>query len=178
MHRGYNSGSGMRSAAALSRQRTVPSSTEIPVDPDVPSAPAEYDVANTGDADDPRRRSLPPHFRVLKVTQSYYPFLERGGPAVKVRAMARGLALRGHPVTVLTSDLWIKETANSETITQQANGWRYDEDGMQAVYLSTQASSRSLTWTPAAISFCAQRLTSFNIVHIYCTYDLLGPIVA
>jgi glycosyltransferase involved in cell wall biosynthesis len=148
------------------------------VDPDVPSAPAEYDVANTGDADDPRRRSLPPHFRVLKVTQSYYPFLERGGPAVKVRAMARGLALRGHPVTVLTSDLGIKETANSETITQQANGWRYDEDGVQAVYLSTRGSYRSLTWNPAAFAFCAQRLTSVNIVHIYGTYDLLGPIVA
>ena len=43
--------------------------------------------------------------RILSVTQSYYPFLEKGGPTVKVRAMARGLAARGHQVTVLTADL-------------------------------------------------------------------------
>jgi len=40
--------------------------------------------------------------RILKVTQSYYPFLEKGSPAVKVRAIARALRRRGHRVTVLT----------------------------------------------------------------------------
>ncbi len=43
--------------------------------------------------------------RILKITQAYYPFLEKGGPPVKVRAIARGMARRGHRVTVLTVDL-------------------------------------------------------------------------
>ena len=29
--------------------------------------------------------------RLLHLTQSYYPFLEKGGPTVKVRALALGL---------------------------------------------------------------------------------------
>jgi len=43
--------------------------------------------------------------RILKVVQSYFPFQERGGPVFKVRALATGLARRGHRVTVLTADL-------------------------------------------------------------------------
>ena len=178
MHRGYNSVSGMQTAAAgFPRQRIVPSPTEISV-PDVPSAPAVYDVAIIGDAGDSRSRCVPRHFRVLKVTQSYYPFLERGGPAVKVRAMARGLALRGHLVTVLTSDLGIKRAGKFGSITQDANGWRFDEDGVKTVYLSTCGSYRSLTWNPGVFEFCAKYLKSVDVVHIYGTYDLLGPIVA
>jgi len=42
--------------------------------------------------------------RILKVTQSYYPFLDKGGPTVKVRALARGMAAAGHQVTVLSAD--------------------------------------------------------------------------
>ncbi len=47
--------------------------------------------------------------RILKVVQSYFPFQDRGGPVVKVRALARGLAKRGHQITVLTADLGWKE---------------------------------------------------------------------
>jgi len=43
--------------------------------------------------------------RILKVSQAYEPFLDKGGPAVKVPALARRLAQRGHIVTVLTADL-------------------------------------------------------------------------
>jgi len=43
--------------------------------------------------------------RILKVVQSYFPFQDRGGPVFKVRALATGLAKRGHRVTVLTADL-------------------------------------------------------------------------
>src|SRR5574340_1232879 len=42
--------------------------------------------------------------RVLNVTQSYAPFFEFGGPPAKVRALAEGLARKGHSVTVLTAD--------------------------------------------------------------------------
>ena len=46
-----------------------------------------------------------PFMRILKTTQTYYPHLSKGGPPVKVRAIAGALVRRGHEVTVLTADL-------------------------------------------------------------------------
>ncbi len=43
--------------------------------------------------------------QILKVVQTYYPYLSEGGPPTKVRGMAKILAQRGHHVTILTSDL-------------------------------------------------------------------------
>src|SRR6267154_234589 len=77
--------------------------------------------------------------RILKVTQSYYPFLDRGGPTVKVRALARGMA---------------------------------------AVYLRTHARYRALTWNPGVSAFCRERLASYDLIHIYGLYDLIGSRVA
>lgn len=146
--------------------------------PDPLTAPAACDASAICDTDGLSGGRVPPHFRVLKVTQSYYPFLTRGGPAVKVRALAVGLARRGHQITVLTSDLGIKAAAKTGSITQEAGGWRCDEDGVKAVYLSARGGYRSLTWNPGILAFCAESLKSVDIVHIYGTYDLLGPIVA
>ncbi len=50
--------------------------------------------------------------RILNVTETYAPFLEFGGPPVKVRALSEGLARRGHQVTVLTAD-WAWKNACS-----------------------------------------------------------------
>ena len=146
--------------------------------PDTPRAPEACDAAIIGDADGLAGKRVFPQFRVLKVTQSYYPFLDRGGPAVKVRALALGLARGGHLVTVLTSDLGIKGSGKNGSITQESLCWRSDEDGVKTVYLSSRGSYRSLTWNPGIFAFCAKRLKSADIVHIYGTYDLLGPIVA
>jgi glycosyltransferase involved in cell wall biosynthesis len=49
--------------------------------------------------------------RILKVTQTYFPYLQMGGPPAKVRAIARALVVRGHQVTVLTADRGREETA-------------------------------------------------------------------
>ena len=140
---------------------------------------AACDVPIGGDADHSLSQCAPSHLRVLKVTQSYYPFLDGGGPAVKVRALARGLAQRGHAITVLTSDLGIASAANrTASITRIPEGWHCNEDGVETLYLSARGGYRSLTWNPGVFSFCSERLKSFDIVHIYGTYDLLGPIVA
>jgi len=48
--------------------------------------------------------------RLLNVTQSYFPFLDKGGPTVKVRALALGMASLGHAVTVLTADFGLDAT--------------------------------------------------------------------
>jgi len=105
--------------------------------------------------------------RILKVTQVYYPFLEKGGPATKVRAVAERLAARGHRVTVLTSTYGPAKPAGID----RANG-------VEAVYLAALTTYRSTTLNPGLIAFCRNRLREFDLVHIYGLYDLLGPTVA
>jgi len=142
------------------------------------SASALHDATPIGGLLDSENTSVAP-LRVLKVTQSYFPFVDRGGPAVKVRSLARGLAKRGHSVSVLTSDLGIEGLSNPAVAIARTNqGWRYQEDGVETRYLRGWGFYRSLTWNPATFEFCRKELASFDIVHIYGTYDLLGPIVA
>jgi glycosyltransferase involved in cell wall biosynthesis len=117
--------------------------------------------------------------RILKAVQSYFPFQDRGGPVVKVRALARGLAQRGHQVTVLTADLGLRRLNGSAIKFQPCPwGWRAEEDGVEAVYLSTLANYRALTVNPDVIRFCGTSLRHFDLVHFYGLYDLLGPAVS
>jgi glycosyltransferase involved in cell wall biosynthesis len=114
--------------------------------------------------------------RILKVVQAYYPFQEKGGPVVKVRALARGLAQRGHHVTVLTADLGLAGHNWPGTNFERCIwGWRSVQDGVEAIYLSTFGHYRALTINPRVIGFCRASLTSFDLVHFYGLYDLLGP---
>jgi glycosyltransferase involved in cell wall biosynthesis len=117
--------------------------------------------------------------RLLHVTQAYYPFLEQGGPTVKVRALARGLASGGHSVTVLSVDLGF-DRARTELTAATPGRWGFEarEDGVEAIYLRTRIRYRSLTWNPGVAEFCRERLGSFDLAHIYGLYDLLGPRVA
>src|SRR6202162_6546515 len=116
--------------------------------------------------------------RILKVVQSYFPFQDRGGPVVKVRALARGLAKRGHQITVLTADLGVKGASNNAAglkFERSPWGWRSEEDGVQTVYLSSLVRYRALTLNPHVIGFCRASISQFDLVHLYGLYDLLGP---
>ena len=114
--------------------------------------------------------------RILKVVQAYYPFQEKGGPVVKVRALARGLARRGHHVTVLTADLGLAGHNGLGMNFERCKwGWRSRQDGVEAIYLATLGNYRALTINPRVIGFCRASLTSFDLVHFYGLYDLLGP---
>lgn len=117
--------------------------------------------------------------RILKVTQAYFPFLDRGGPAVKVHALAGGLARRGHSVTVLTADLGLRKlAAPGLPAERQKWGWRVrEESGVEVIYLYTRARYRALTLNPSVLRFCAGSLRGFDLAHIYGLYDLLGPAV-
>jgi len=118
--------------------------------------------------------------RILNVTQSYDPFLEFGGPPVKIRALAEGLARRSHPVTVLTAD-WGLESRIGGDISGAARspfGWRREVTGVQAIYLPTWFRYRAVSWNPALKRYCRARLLNFDIVHIFGLYDFLGPAVA
>ncbi len=114
--------------------------------------------------------------KILAVTQSYFPFLERGGPAVKVRALARGLAARGHEVTVLTADLG--HGRRDDLGERGAWGWRTAEGNLEIIYVPTALTFRALTLNPRLPRFLRDRLSSYDVVHIYGLYDLLGPAVA
>lgn len=117
--------------------------------------------------------------RLLHVTQSYYPFLEMGGPTVKVRALAHGLASSGHAVTVLTADLGFdRDQREGAGVIPGRWGFEAMEDGVHAIYLRTRARYRNLTWNPAAAAFCNEKQGDFDLTHIYGLYDLLGPRVA
>jgi len=126
-----------------------------------------------------RGRIPPRRMNILGVTQAYYPFLEKGGPTVKVRAIARGLVAAGHDVSVLTADLGIA-SANTDRIETAPDkfGFISHSDGVESIYLRTRACYRALTWNAGVAAFCKQRLASFDLVHIFGLYDFLGPSVA
>jgi glycosyltransferase involved in cell wall biosynthesis len=117
--------------------------------------------------------------RILKVTQAYYPFQDRGGPAIKVRSIARTLVRQGHRVTVLTADLGfgLAEIAAAEAL-RNGLGWRSELDGVETIYFATRFSYRNLTVNFGVAGFCRRRLREFDIVHVYGLYDVLGPVVA
>jgi glycosyltransferase involved in cell wall biosynthesis len=104
--------------------------------------------------------------RILNVTPAYEPFFDKGGPAVKVRAIAEHTAKLGAQVTVLTT------TYDSS----RAVGTRHVR-GVEVVYLPVLARYRALTFNPGVVQFCRRRLREFDLVHIYGLYDLLGPAV-
>ncbi|MGB7022489.1 MAG: glycosyltransferase [Candidatus Acidiferrales bacterium] len=117
--------------------------------------------------------------RILKTVQAYYPFQEKGGPVVKVRAIALGLAHRGHSVTVLTADFGFQPSlAPAMTAEKCRWGWCAEEQGVQAIFLRSRGRYRALTFNPDVIKYCSASLAKHDVVHIYGLYDLFGPAVA
>jgi glycosyltransferase involved in cell wall biosynthesis len=120
--------------------------------------------------------------RILNVTETYAPFLEFGGPPVKVHALAQRLARRGHQVSVLSADWGIEKRLAALPPEVRAErspfGWRLTEGSVQTIYLPTWLRYHAVSWNPAVKRYCRARLQNFDIVHIFGLYDLLGPAVA
>jgi len=117
--------------------------------------------------------------RILKVAQTYFPFLEGGGLPVKVRAIARRLVQRGHRVTVLTTDWGCRAAVGKMAhLEPDARGWWAGDQGVEAIYLRPWLRYRALSLNPGVIGFCRSELEAYDLVHIYGLYDLLGPPVA
>ena len=117
--------------------------------------------------------------RLLMVVQSYFPFQERGGPVVKVRALAHGLSALGHRVTVLTADLGLSNYVAKGFAAEQAHaGWHAFENGVEAIYLPNLAHYRDITLNPNVIGFCRVALRDFQLVHFFGLYDTMGPVVS
>jgi len=116
------------------------------------------------------------HMRILKVVQSYFPFQERGGPVFKVRALATGLAKRGHQVTVLTADLGFGKGKGAYAGAERCHwGWTARSENVEAIYLSTTGQYRALTLNSGVFGFCRSSICHYDVVHFYGLYDLLGP---
>jgi glycosyltransferase involved in cell wall biosynthesis len=120
--------------------------------------------------------------RILNVTQSYDPFLEFGGPPVKVRALSEGLASRGHAITVLTAD-WgldrrLRQFPNEPSAEDNPFGRKRTAAGVTAIYLANWLHYRATSWNPALARFLRARLPDFDVAHIFGLYDFLGPRVA
>jgi glycosyltransferase involved in cell wall biosynthesis len=120
--------------------------------------------------------------RILNVTQSYAPFFEFGGPPVKVRALAEGLAARGHAITVLTAD-WgldrrLRQLPNEPPADHDPFGRKRKISGVTAIYLGNWLHYRAASWNPTLRRFLRARLQEFEVVHIFGLYDMLGPGVA
>src|SRR6202790_550844 len=97
--------------------------------------------------------------KILKVTQAYYPFLDKGGPTVKVRSLARGMAAAGHSVTVLTAALGV-DPATRKLAAPIPSRWGFEtqDGGVESVFLRTRARYRAITWNPGVAAFCRERL--------------------
>jgi glycosyltransferase involved in cell wall biosynthesis len=120
--------------------------------------------------------------RILNVTQTYFPFLEFGGPPVKVRSLSQQLVKLGHEVTVLTADWGLQSHASAAAIRTSVErspfGWRLEEGGIEVFYLRSRLRYRALSWNPGIARFCRARLWNFDVVHIFGLYDFLGPAIA
>jgi glycosyltransferase involved in cell wall biosynthesis len=120
--------------------------------------------------------------RILNVTQTYFPFLEFGGPPVKVRSLSQQLVKLGHQVTVLTADWGLHSRASAAAVRgslePSAFGWRLAESGIETIYLRSWLRYRALSWNPATARFCRARLWNFDVVHIFGLYDFMGPAIA
>ena len=117
--------------------------------------------------------------RILKTVQAYYPFQEKGGPVVKVRAIALGLAHRGHSVTVLTADFGFEPSLAPAMKAEKCRwGWCAQEQGVEAIFLRSLGHYRALTLNPGVMKYCSASLAKHDVVHIYGLYDLLGPAAA
>ncbi len=120
--------------------------------------------------------------RILNVTQSYDPFFEFGGPPVKVRALAEGLASRGHAITVLTAD-WglddrLKQLPGESGADDDPFGRKRAVAGVTAIYLANGLHYRKASWNPFLRRYLHTRLREFDVAHVFGLYDLLGLRVA
>lgn len=114
--------------------------------------------------------------KILKTAQAYYPFQEKGGPVVKVRAIAHGLAQRGHSVTVLTTDWGFEPSMAPQMAAQKCHwGWCAEEQGVKTVFLRSTGHYRAVSLNPGVLGFCRRFLADHDLVHVYGLYDLLGP---
>jgi glycosyltransferase involved in cell wall biosynthesis len=98
---------------------------------------------------------------------------------VKVRALAEGLARRGHQVSVLTTDWGLEQRFEKRPKEVPAREGPYGRSreigGVAVVYLAKWLQYRSASWNPGLRRYLRAELKNFDVAHIFGLYDLLGP---
>ena len=99
-----------------------------------------------------------------------------------MRALAEGLARKGHEVTVLTADWGLDRRLgvlpDEPAVEDSPFGRRRKVNDVTAVYLANWLHYRTASWNPALRRYLRACLAEFDVVHIFGLYDLLGPHVA
>lgn len=119
--------------------------------------------------------------RLLYTCQTYHPYHVAGGPAAKVRALARELHAHGARVTIVT--LFHGRRGGWEEVASRASripgvGWGVDDGGVQVIYLRPLLRYRRVGYAPAIHAIADHDVKHHDAVHIFGLYDLLGPFVA
>ena len=104
--------------------------------------------------------------RILKVYQTHA-LHGRSAPTSKIGCIAKYLRMRDHEVAILTIDYQRRWGTSSER-----------KNDFETIFLGNLLRFHNLTLSPGVFPFCRGRLRSFDLVHIYGLYDLLGPVVA
>jgi glycosyltransferase involved in cell wall biosynthesis len=102
--------------------------------------------------------------RILIVAHLAQPYPEAGGMGAKVDVASRWLAARDHAVTVATTDHGPRPAGA-------------DSPGPENVYLPVLTKYRRIGLGLAAVRFAAERVRTFDVVHVHGYYDLLSPLI-
>ena len=96
-----------------------------------------------------------------------------------MRALAEGLARRGHQVSVLTVDWGLEQRLEKMAKEAPAKKGSYgrvrEVRGVAVVYLRKWLHYRAASWNPGLGRYLRAELKNFDVVHIFGLYDLLGP---
>ena len=107
---------------------------------------------------------------ILFVTQYDPSDLESGGPAYKIRALCKHLALRGHHITAIVPD------------TMKESSWESEENiGIlepTIIRLPVLLQYRATTFSPSIYTAVNREIPKADILHILGIYDLYGPLAA
>lgn len=99
---------------------------------------------------------------LLQVTNTYFPELQFGGPPLKIHALSKGLAQRGHQVRVVTFDSKQRACRDQRTL-----------EGIPVQYLPWIG--YGLRQWPTDRALLATAIRQADIVHCYGLYNFLCP---
>jgi glycosyltransferase involved in cell wall biosynthesis len=102
--------------------------------------------------------------KLLHVLPAYWPAVRYGGPVFAVHGLCRELAVRGHDVEVMTTNV---DGPGDSDVPLQRPVWR---DGVKINYFASPL-ARRIFYAPAMVRALDATVTSFDIVHLHTLYQ-------
>lgn len=101
--------------------------------------------------------------KILHVVPTYLPAWRHGGPILAVHGLCRALAVRGHAVTVFTTDV------HGEGRLEVPLATPVEIDGVEVRYFPVR-SLRRLYWAPALAAAARAEMAGFDAVHLHSVF--------